>query len=243
MRYLGSKARIKKEIIPIITEHLDGTNEFVDAFMGGANIIDAVDYPHKVGIEISKYACAIWQKIKAVGISWIPQSFDEDDYYEVKFDYKNKTGRFSNAMIGYVGNCLSFGSKWWGGFAKFNPKKNEDHVKEAYNGIKKQYENFKHFNTTSFINCSYDEYEYKPNSVIYCDPPYQSTIGYETDFDHEKFWEWVRYMTRNGNHIYVSEYTAPSDMTCIWRKSINEQVGKNINQKVEKLFTYKPYSD
>ena len=31
MRYLGSKARITKELIPIITEHLNGDNEFVDA--------------------------------------------------------------------------------------------------------------------------------------------------------------------------------------------------------------------
>ena len=77
MRYLGSKARINKELIPIITEHLNGENEFVDAFMGGANIIDAVDYPKKVGIELNKYVCAIWERIKECGTSWIPQAFDE----------------------------------------------------------------------------------------------------------------------------------------------------------------------
>ncbi len=31
MRYLGSKVSIKKELIPIIAEHLNGDNEFVDA--------------------------------------------------------------------------------------------------------------------------------------------------------------------------------------------------------------------
>lgn len=237
MRYLGSKARIKKEIIPIITEHLNGDNEFVDAFMGGANIIDAVDYPKKVGIEYSRYVCAIWQTIKAIGIKWIPQSFDEEEYYEVKSAYKNKTNKYSAAMIGYVGNCLSYGSKWWGGFARFNPKKKEDHVQEAYNGIKKQYEGFKHFDTTIFANCSYDEYDYKPKSVIYCDPPYQSTVGYESSFDHQKFWDWCRKMSKY-HYVYVSEYSAPSDFKCIWRKAVKEQVGKNINQKVEKLFIY-----
>ena len=238
MRYLGSKTRIKNDIIPIITRHLDGTNEFVDAFMGGANVIDGVDYPNKVGIEINRYVCAMWTKIRNFGIKWIPQAFDEEDYYEVKSDYKNKTEQFENALIGYVGNCLSFGSKWFGGFAKYNPKKKEDHVKEAYNGVKKQVKNFKYLDQTRFINASYDEYDYKPNSVIYCDPPYQSTIGYESSFDHEKFWKWVRQMTMDGHYVYVSEYSAPSDMTCIWRKSVKEQVGKNTNQKVEKLFTY-----
>lgn len=238
MRYLGSKARIKKELIPIITEHLNGDNEFVDAFMGGANVIDGVDYPKKVGIELNKYVCAIWERIKERGTSWIPQAFDEEDYYEVKADYKNNTHIFPKWMIGYVGNCLSYGSKWWGGFARFNPKKNEDHVKEAYNGIKKQVENFKHLDKTVFFDGSYDDYPYKPNSVIYCDPPYQSTIGYESGFNHQKFWEWVRKMTLDGHYVYVSEYSAPSDFKCVWRKAVKEQVGKNINQKVEKLFVY-----
>lgn len=238
MRYLGSKSRIIKQITPIITEHLNGENEFVDAFMGGANVISHIDYNKKVGIEYSAYPWAIWNDILMFGIDWIPQAFDEEDYYDVKKSYKDKDGRYKQSMIGYVGNCLSYGSKWWGGFAKFNPKKNEDHVKEAYNGIKKQYENFKYIETTRFVHASYDEYDYKPNSVIYCDPPYQSTIGYESSFDHDKFWNWVREMSKKGHHVYVSEYSAPSDFKCIWRKAVKEQVGKNINQKVEKLFVY-----
>lgn len=239
MRYLGSKTRIKKEIIPIITKHLNGDNEFVDAFVGGANLIDAVDYDKKVGIDVSKYSIAIWNKIKDEGIDWIPQAFDEEDYYNVKRDYKDNTNIYDDAMRGYVGNCLSYGSKWWGGFAKYNPKKKEDHVKEAYNGIKKQFNEFKYLPTTKFINCSYDEYDYKYNSVIYCDPPYQSTIGYESSFDHDKFWQWCRDMSLLGHYVYVSEYSAPSDFKCIWRKSVKETVGKNVNQKVEKLFVYK----
>lgn len=239
MRYLGSKARIKKEIIPIITQYLDGNNEFVDAFMGGANIIDSVDYTYKVGLDISEYTIAVWSTIKYCGINWIPQSFDEEEYYAVKSAYKDRNYSIYNRdMIGYVGNCLSYGSKWWGGFAKYNPKKNEDHVKEAYNGIKKQVDNFKYLWSTRFFNMSYDEYEYKPNSVIYCDPPYMDTIGYESSFDHTKFWEWCRKMSKAGHHVYVSEYTAPSDFRCVWRKSVKETVGKNVNQKVEKLFMY-----
>ena len=238
MRYLGSKSRIIKQITQIITEHLNGENEFVDAFMGGANVISHIDYNKKAGIEYSVYPWAIWNEISMFGIDWIPQAFDEEDYYDVKKSYKDKDGRYKQSMIGYVGNCLSYGSKWWGGFAKFNPKKNEDHVKEAYNGIKKQYENFKYIETTRFVHASYDEYDYKPNSVIYCDPPYQSTIGYESSFNHDKFWNWVREMSMKGHHVYVSEYSAPSDFKCIWRKAVKEQVGKNINQKVEKLFVY-----
>ena len=238
MRYLGSKLRIKNEIIPIITKHLDENTLFVDAFMGGCNILDAIDTPNKIGLDISKYVCAVWQRIAFEGIGWIPKAFDEEDYYDVKSSYKNKDGRYDDAMIGYVGNCLSFGSKWWGGFAKFNPKKNEDHVMEAYNGIKKQYKNFKYIDDTKFFCLSYSEFDYNDKSIIYCDIPYQSTIGYESSFNHEKFWDWARKMANEGHYLYVSEYSAPSDFKCIWRKSVKEQVGKNINNKVEKLFVY-----
>ena len=93
MRYLGSKARIIKQIAPIITEHLNGENEFVDAFMGGANVITNIDYNKKVGIEYSVYPWAIWNEISMFGIDWIPQAFDEEDYYDVKKSYKDKDGR------------------------------------------------------------------------------------------------------------------------------------------------------
>lgn len=238
MRYLGSKLRIRKEIIPIITEHLNKENEFVDAFVGGCNILCGIDTPNKVGIDVSKYVCNMWLNIRENGIEWIPQAFYEEEYYDVKKSYKNQDGRYDDSIIGYVGNCLSFGCKWWGGFAKHNERKGEDHVKEAYNGIKRQFENFKYLKDTKFLNCSYDQYPYSPNTIIYCDPPYESTIGYESSFDHAIFWDWARRMSKNGHHVYVSEYSAPSDFKCVWRKSVKEQVGKRVNNKVEKLFIY-----
>lgn len=39
---------------------------------------------------------------------------------------------------------------------------------------------------------SYDEIEIKKNSVIYCDIPYEKTVGYVSgDFDHKKFYDWA----------------------------------------------------
>ena len=102
MRYLGSKARIKKEIIPIITEHLNGDNQFVDAFIGGANIIDAVDYPKKVGIEYSRYVCAIWQTIKAIGIKWIPSDFKKKEGYKSSIELSTEYNLYRQNFCGCV---------------------------------------------------------------------------------------------------------------------------------------------
>ena len=41
-------------------------------------------------------------------------------------------------------------------------------------------------------NTSYENIEIKPNSVIYCDIPYENTIEYVSgSFDHKKFYDWA----------------------------------------------------
>lgn len=56
---------------------------------------------------------------------------------------------------------------------------------------------------------SYDEIEIKPNSVIYCDPPYYNTNGYgEEEFDHRRFWDWCE---KQEEPCFISEYWMPED--------------------------------
>ena len=58
-------------------------------------------------------------------------------------------------------------------------------------------------------NASYEDIEIKPNSMIYCDPPYYNTEGYNNmTFDHERFYEWCE---RQIEPIMISEYWMPED--------------------------------
>lgn len=246
MRYSGSKARFQKDLSPILSENLNGENEFVDAFGGGMNLVCAIDYNKKVAIDCNRYVIALWNRIKSGDVSFIPQCLDEEEYYDVKSSYMSQDGRYDDAYIGYVATACSFGGGWWNGYAHFNPKKNEDHIKEAYNGIMRQIDKFKYLKDTQFICCSYSDYAYKPNSVIYNDPPYADTKGYESDFDHFAFWNWVEKMSNDGHHVYTSEYTCPTDgrFECIWRKQKSDGMGTTRNgdrqqKRVEKLFVYK----
>lgn len=249
MRYCGSKAKFIKELSPILTKHLDGENFFYDAFMGGANVISNIDYSKKVGIEINEYVYELWFRIQsqyAFGEvpfeKIIPQSLTQEEYKKIREEYINGCPNIEKWLVGYAGTCCSFGGAWFGGYAAYNEKKQEDHIKEAYNGLRKQVENFKSFEDTLLICDSYDNINYKPNSVIYCDPPYADTKKYESDFDHLKFWEWVREMSRRGHHVYVSEYVAPSDFKCIWSKEKKDGMGSSrtgiSKVKIEKLFVY-----
>lgn len=56
---------------------------------------------------------------------------------------------------------------------------------------------------------SYDEVEIKPNSVIYCDIPYENTKGYKSgDFDHKKFYDWAANQTEL---VFISSYHISDD--------------------------------
>lgn len=244
MRYCGNKQRFAKELIPIITEHLnDDRTLFVDAFCGGANIICNVDHPNKLAIDNDRYIIDLWEHIKLHGIDGMPSSLTREMYNDIHNSEINCDGRYPDWYIGYVSTSCSYGSKVWGGYAAYNKKRDEDHIKEAYNNLKKQIENFKYLKETQFICCSYHDMPFQPGTVIYCDPPYSDTVQYRTTFNHEKFWDWVRTLTRNGCYVYVSEYSAPSDFKCIWQKKKKDGMGTTKsgvkqNSKIEKLFVY-----
>jgi DNA adenine methylase len=254
MRYSGSKKRFVKQLLPIL---LKGTNDdtlFIDAFGGGMNVVCAVPLKNKWAVEINCHVHALWGTIQGYGIDnlYLPKDSNEltqEHYEDIRRQYIANNNNYPNYLMGFVGTCCSYGGAWFNGYAHFNPKKNEDHIKEAYNGLKKQVEEFINLNSTLFINGTYHDLgtnmslDNPENTVIYCDPPYFETKKYESDFDHIAFWNWVRTMTKQGIRVYVSEYTAPDDFKCIWEARKKDGMGttkkgKKQNTKVERLFVY-----
>ena len=243
MRYCGSKRKFMKYLLPIITEDMDGTTTFIDLFGGGMNVICEIPTSIKVAVDYNRYVIALWNELKENGMDNIPVTVSEEMYNDVKESYINQSGKYMDYIIGYVGICCSFGGSWFNGYARYNPNKQEDHIAEAYRGLKKQVENFKFLKETSFLYSSYDELPLDENDIVYCDPPYASTKKYETDFDNEKFWEWARNASKKVKRLYVSEYDAPDDFKCIWemekKDGLGRKKGKKQNIKIEKLFVLK----
>ena len=91
-----------------------------------------------------------------------------------------------------------------------------------------------------FLHSSYQDLEIPPNSLIYCDPPYEGTTKYKDGFNHAEFWEWCRDKTKQGHLVYVSEYKAPDGFICVWSKEVNSSLTKDTGGKKanEKLFVY-----
>lgn len=245
MRYCGSKRKFMKYLLPILTKDMTENDTFVDLFGGGMNVVCDIPCKNKYVFDNNKYVIALWNELKENGMVNIPKTVTEMKYNSVKRAYINGGDGYPDYVIGYVGICASFGSSWFNGYARFNPNRNEDHIKEAYNSLKKQVENFKNLDTTTFIYDSYENVEKYVDidkAIIYCDPPYASTKKYESDFDNLKFWNWVREVSLFTRNMYISEYEAPADFKTIWemqkKDSLGRKVGEKQNIKVEKLFVY-----
>lgn len=246
MKYMGSKARFAKEILSIVLKDRDG-RDYIEPFAGGMNSICEVDplQGKRYANDSNEYLIAMW---KALQDGWVPPESVTREFYE-----ECKKGNCEDHVRGYVGFNCSYSGKWFGGYAgkvkleaaTYNGKPEKgrlrDYQKEAYSSVIKQ---LKKLNGVVFTQGSYDSMEIVGSSVIYCDPPYFGTTKYKDDFEHSKFWEWVRKQSE-FHSVYVSEYSAPEDFACVWEKQAFSSLSANATiggrkSSTEKLFIYQP---
>ena len=188
-------------------------------------MIDKVD-GKRIGNDSHKHLIALH---KALQDGWIPPTeVSKEMYYDVKANQQN----YSDELIGFVGFLCSFGGKWWGGYAA--NKKGDNYADRGSRALTKQAKNFKGID---FKCGNYLEMEIPPNSLIYCDPPYEGTTAYKDALDHDTFWQWCRDKVSEGHIVFVSEYNAPEDFRCVKEVQHKTTLDKNSQYKrVEKLF-------
>ena len=91
------------------------------------------------------------------------------------------------------------------------------------------------------IDCLTGDYasvQIEPDSVIYCDIPYEGTDGYQKGgFDFERFYDWC---FRQTEPVFISSYKMPSDFeeVAAFKHTCSLSQTKT-NQVVEKLFVPK----
>lgn len=242
MKYMGSKNRIAKHILPIMLKDRKEGQYWVEPFVGGANMIDKVT-GNRIGADYNEYLIAMWQELQK---GWIPPDFISEDLWK---DIKvNMDSKYDKHLIAFSRLGCSFGADWNGGYTR-NVRKDKpnaeilnsttkSYCRQSKNNIMKQLPNIIDVN---FKSISYQNLEIPNNSIIYCDPPYEGTTRYKDDFDHDKFWDWCREKHKEGHTIYISEYKAPDDFECIWemelRNGLNNLQEKHNKKSIEKLFT------
>ena len=241
MVYMGSKNRIAKYLLPFLTKYLTPGRWYVEPFAGGMNMMDKVNHPLRLASDSNNYLIAMWRLL--LGGYEFPQEISKQvyDFWRNKFNKRGFEGNgdtIEEAMIGWIGFIGSFNGRFFdGGYS------NDKKIKEHINNILKQVESLK---DVEFYCANYDSLEIQSNSIIYCDPPYANTKQYSTSksFNHEEFWIWCRYKTKQGHDVLISEYTAPHDFVPIWEmKLTNSMHQTNTYKPIEKLFVHESIAD
>lgn len=234
MKYLGSKARLCKYILPIILKgRTDET--YVEPFAGGMNTICEVG-GNRIAADIHYYLIEMWRELVD---GWVPEKITREQYYHIK----NNKDQYPPHLVGWVGFNCSYSGKWFAGFAGETRTKmgtTRDYQVEALNNVMQQVGKME---GVRLDNNPYNALNPPANSLIYCDPPYEGTTGYGIGFSHSEFWQWCREMSNNGHKVFVSEYNAPEDFTCVWSMEVVSSLSANgksggSKNSVEKLFTY-----
>lgn len=231
MKYMGSKNRIAKHILPIILKDRKEGQWYVEPFVGGANMIDKVD-GNRMGADNNKYLISLLREMSTEG-------FESPDVTEELFNLiKTNIDNYPEWLAGYAGTQLSFGAMWFSGYRK-DKQGVRNYSEEAKRNVDKQSKNIK---GCKFNNVPFGSLEIPKQSIIYCDPPYENTAKYKAvdDFTHLEFWTKCRKWCQDGHTVFISEYSAPDDFVCIWQKEIAVSIAKNSKGKkgVEKLFIH-----
>lgn len=223
---MGSKGIISKKLLTEMLPHRKPGQTWVEPFVGSGGIIQHVT-GKRIGGDVDECMVAFLNKIRD---GWVPEPINREDYNHVK----NNKSEYAPEFLAYVGYGCSFGAKWFGGFAKSSDGR--DYSREAIRSIHKQ---APMLYGAEFCHAPYNELNIPEGSFIYCDPPYQGAAKYKNSIDHTAFWQWCRDMTADGHTVFVSEYSAPDDFTCVFELVHRTTLNKNQSSpRIERLFRH-----
>jgi len=241
MRYLGGKHKIGEELSQFMINICspNSVDGYMEPFCGSLGVFKHMTnrgYKKCIASDIQPDLIEMWKKLQK-GTLKVPESMTEEEYNRLK---ELKGGPNSQKAI--AGFFLSFGGKYFGGYAqKWEKRGGKNYLQTFKNGIDKIRPTISRENVL-FENKSY--LDLKPNKMlIYCDPPYRKTEGYAANkekFNHEEFWDTMRKWSKN-NFVLISEQMCPPDFKSVWshlkKRTLTNEL-KNRKVKREHLFIY-----
>lgn len=237
MKYVGSKSRFAKYLIPIIQSFIDTTHydTYIEPFVGGANVIDKIKCKNRIGYDNNPYLIALLNKIKEYPCD-LPMNITKEEYNKVK---SNKD-KYEKWYVGYVGFLASYNAKFFDGYAgicKTKSGKTRNYFEESVKNLIKQSGLLKE------IEFKFKDFKQLTNlyrSIIYCDIPYKDTYQYKNKFDYDIFYKWCDEMSSN-NIVLVSEYSMPNTFVSITTYESNITLSYSrfkTPKRLERLFIH-----
>jgi DNA adenine methylase len=240
MKYMGSKAKIWKDIAPIILKESAHASYYVEPFVGGANSICHVQLP-RIGTDINPFIIQMWQGL--IDGAKYPIRIDRGLYnhcrvlfYSFMKEHRAMDGE-TMFLVAFVGFAASFNGRFYdGGYCGAYSARN--YIDEQIRGIERQVDLMR---DVDLYCCDYDSCQIPDHSIVYCDPPYRNSKQYifSRDFDYDRFYRWCRQLKQNQPtiRIFVSEYQMPDDFRCVWEKEVATTINPHRTKRpTEKLY-------
>lgn len=239
MKYIGSKAKLAKQIVPILQKLIEKNNikVYYEPFVGGFNVIDKIVCKYKLANDIDKLVIDLVtfarEKPNMIEMLELPS---KEQYYDVRDNgYKYQDWYRAAILLFASYNARVYGG-CYGAIATTKQGTTRNYFLESKNNFIKQLPNLNNIR----VSCaSYEKIDLtnKQHFLIYCDPPYAEGVGYSNKFDSNAFWQWCRDQVKKGHIVVVSEINAPDDFNCIWEQKITTHLNnRNKIEKIEKLF-------
>lgn len=240
MRYLGGKSRIAKKIA---TEHLlnhPDRSVYVEPFVGGGAVLQRVT----AAGQFDRYIVAdvnvdLIDMYRAYQAGWRPDTDITEDEYRAYRDAPSSPART------FAGFGCSFGGMFFQGYARSS--RGENFALQSSNSLEKAAKAGAFDDNVEYRACSLFDLDLSDvdpaDSVVYCDPPYSGTRGYNAvdAFDSAMGWAVYRCMSDAGAAVYVSEYEGPDGLDYV---EYAPQASLNIGNKAggsaraaERLYT------
>jgi len=237
MRYLGGKFRIGKQIAGYLNLIRKPGQAYAEPFVGAANVTQYINAPVRYAYDKHAGMIALW---RALQDGWLPP----DEVSEMTYK-QAQAGEFRSnpALETFILIGCSFGGKWSAGYAR-GQKTPRNFADVSRRGLLHK---LKWLRSVQFAHA--DFFDWQPpeaNMLIYCDPPYAGTEGYDgvSAFDNAAFWQRIREFSATGHDLYVSEYRAPTDMISVLDMPTKTDLRNKADQhetRMERLFS--PHAD
>lgn len=214
MKYLGSKARHADEILAIVLAKRQPGQTYVEPFVGGANVICRVPQAQgpRLGADLNKYMVALHT---ALANGWQPpRDMTKAEYAAMK----KHPDKFDPALVAFAATGCSFGSMWFGEWVK-PEKEGDSRCRQSADSCLRDAPGLA---GATFVHASYADLTIPPRSLVYCDPPYVGTTGYDgtkkksipvgevqDQWRAAPFWRWADALVDAGHIVFVSEYSGP----------------------------------
>lgn len=226
MNYMGGKFRQGKKIAELVHQVIGPDQWYIEPFCGAMGVATRVQHDKMILSDVSHPLMVMWQHMVNPA-SELPDVITEDEYNAVKAVRDPNDWRTA-----YYGFGMSFGSKYFGGYAR--NKAGTDYAANLQRSMAlKRATLIKRIaiDSAALLCMSYDQLPLPGRSFVYCDPPYAGrTKAHNFDtFDHESFWDWVRAKVKEGHVMMITEFIVPDDFSVL--HSFGDTVVRHQNSR------------